>query len=160
MCQMKYILLFVFAYGTSHAQVDIETQLLSFWGASSDQFSATAGEMIIGLQSGNADITIGMQQPSGKISTSLVTINHQDITVQTYPNPTNDYVIIDFSEPLPEKINLSLFNGNGQVVQYQGIIKGHQKLELDVNDLSAGWYTLVLNEQQGRLISKQIIQKL
>lgn len=63
--------------------------------------------------------------------------------VKSYPNPTNDFVTINFTEPLSEIIEVTISNGMGQQISVSKVIQSNNfECTVDVRDLSTGIYYL------------------
>lgn len=67
-----------------------------------------------------------------------------DHLVQVYPNPVQQELIVNIDYQLNQqgKISLSLYNAQGQVIQYQTITTGDLNASFDVNDIPVGIYFL------------------
>jgi hypothetical protein len=89
---------------------------------------------------------------ASKVSnTSLKTLN--DLGINVYPNPANDYLTIELSKY--ENTNITLLNILGDVVLNKQI-KNSEKLEL--SNLSKGIYFLSIENLTGKATQKLIIK--
>ncbi len=82
-------------------------------------------------------------------------------SVQVFPNPTSDYVIVDLNlEQSAKEVSILIFDITGKVVssrKYQNLTK--EKLELSVNELANGVYFLNVFTEAGRKTQKLVIQR-
>lgn len=64
-----------------------------------------------------------------------------------YPNPAKDYAVIDFSTTNSSKIEYSLINSLGQVLESSdlGTIVGQKELQINTKELATGLYFVNLN---------------
>ncbi len=72
-------------------------------------------------------------------------------SVKVYPNPANDFVSVDASERIRE---ISIINQQGQLVQKLG--NSLQQTRIDVSELPAGFYSLLIDTENGVMIRKLI----
>ncbi len=96
----------------------------------------------------------GESDPSNEIEVSYVisSLNQNLLaSVNVYPNPANDFVSVDASERIRE---ISIINQQGQVVQKLG--NSLQQARIDVSELPTGFYTLLLDTENGVMIRKLI----
>jgi len=83
------------------------------------------------------------------IETELPT--HIASTLEVYPNPTNNYIQIDFGNTDVQKLNL--YNNLGQLVKYKEEIKTNN-LKWNLQDLPMGIYLLSIETSEGVLHKK------
>jgi hypothetical protein len=76
------------------------------------------------------DCTIGVQE-------------WQDIPVSVYPNPTEDFIYIDFGDESNIRSDCFLYDVTGRLVRQQGVKSALTKVYL--GDLSSGIYTLKIS---------------
>jgi hypothetical protein len=77
-----------------------------------------------------------------------------------YPNPNNGDFRVEFELMQPELINLSLYNGTGQMIATESWngLAGEYKKNYDLNNLPAGVYLLQLRAGDKQMTKKVIIQ--
>ncbi|PID30366.1 MAG: hypothetical protein CR982_01210 [Candidatus Cloacimonadota bacterium] len=81
---------------------------------------------------------------------------------QNYPNPFNPTTQISFSIPTASNINLSIFNGNGQLVKTlldTQMARGVHSVEFDAKDLNSGLYFYRLTTNSETITKKMILIK-
>lgn len=76
--------------------------------------------------------------------------------IRVYPNPSNGLFNLEVAG-VDQSVNVSIENIQGQVV-YQGVVTGNGRMELDIQNQSAGIYMLHLSTEQGRVVRKLIVQ--
>lgn len=94
------------------------------------------------------------------VSTSLSDNNKQiEEGLSVYPNPADNHLMVDYVGSSPV-VNVLLKDVTGKVVCSENSINGQKSGHLTINvaDLSAGLYFLVINTLDGFRISKIIIQ--
>jgi hypothetical protein len=65
-----------------------------------------------------------------------------------YPNPSSEFIAVQFSGLLKEDIKLSLYDLNGRLIQTQTVIAGSTIGYFDVRTLYAGEYILKCTNDQ------------
>ena len=140
-----------------HSQVDIERFLISPWGASSNSWSATAGETSIGFMSGQADLLVGFQQPSSK---SVISFGQLHLDLSVYPNPTMDWINIELSNTVKEPLTVLLISPIGYKITSTILQQGQVSTRINLGGISPGFYTLVIYDLNGNLISSLNMQKI
>jgi Secretion system C-terminal sorting domain len=81
------------------------------------------------------------------------------IEASLYPNPSKDEINVDFYQANSSEVNIFLMSMDGRVVyeQKQYLAAGKQTIQLNVADLDAGVYQLVVSTVDGR-ISKTVVR--
>lgn len=72
--------------------------------------------------------------------------------VETYPNPTSEQVTIEFQLEAATNLTINISNSLGQTVKTiasTDYSAGEQKVELDVNDLATGIYSVSIQSESG-----------
>ena len=95
----------------------------------------------------------------GLCTTTSITETNLFSRVNCYPNPTNDYLIIDYSLPSTMNVSVRLYNYLGsEVLSTPQATKntGQNSLKLETRTLSPGVYIVKL-EIGTAIISKKII---
>ena len=76
-----------------------------------------------------------------------------DVLVKAYPNPTIDRLILEVANYSGEEFSYTITDVNGKVVQVSQF--STRSLELSLDDLSSGMYTLtVLNQAEAKQVIK------
>lgn len=65
--------------------------------------------------------------------------------LQVYPNPVNNYLIINFARPLSETCKVAITDAAGKTVQIESALKGRAVHLLDVSKLATGTYFVEFN---------------
>ncbi len=96
------------------------------------------------------------------ISTSVATIGTiNNWTIQPNPIAANDALTIDVTAKTAFTADIKVFNLTGQLVQTQPNVKfstGNSKIQLQVGSLMAGVYFLTLENEEGVLNKKLMVQ--
>ena len=103
------------------------------------------------------------------ISVKIVAVNIPPTTTvakgfcTSAPNPVENISIIEFSVPESQKVNVTVLNIQGQIVEtlYNADVEANEnyKLEYDVTDLQSGIYFIHLNTSNDVIKKKFIILK-
>lgn len=89
----------------------------------------------------------------------MVSTNHyeqSEIEVNLFPNPCKDYLIVNIIDYSPELMELKLYNQLGIKICNQKLFQGNNFVEM--KDISAGIYYLVLTESGIKLKSEMILK--
>jgi beta-glucanase (GH16 family) len=99
-------------------------------------------------------------------TTSVMEDDHVDLplqyTLQTAPNPFNMETTVYFSVPEKQRIDIDLFNINGQLVKNilsEFRLAGNHQFQLSAHNLSSGVYFLRLMTVNRTITQKIILQK-
>lgn len=110
----------------------------------------TIGEVVTDTYMGAQILTQGFQQSN--IIIIHVPDEQDDVKFDIYPNPTSDYVILNFHTPVSG--TLALYDVNGMVVSNQAI-QGQDLAQLDFQAVASGSYLLKVNIE-GRITTHHI----
>ncbi len=78
---------------------------------------------------------------------------------RVYPNPTSGKVTIELGAQAPEEVQVTVFDANGKAVYRSRMAQGMQNHVIDLNDLSAGIYSVQLSTSSGvRNVKLQITE--
>ncbi len=111
--------------------------------ASGYEISWTIGEPVIETFTGGSNILSQGFHQSKLTVTSLTEILNPDIKLKVFPNPTNDFVLIQFNE-LIENSGYTLYNLTGKVLESKLITSNETKL--DLRNYASGQYILKLTK--------------
>ena len=76
-------------------------------------------------------------------------------SVQTFPNPTSERLFVKLNQVVAKTIQVQLINNQGKVVKQQTMASSKSKaLEIAINDLKPGVYTLILQVGEQRMARK------
>lgn len=88
-----------------------------------------------------------------------IVVQHSEMDLQTFPNPTNDYLTIKLEEPNDEIKQGFLVHTNG----YQSELKlnriNNESWEIDVKSVQTGDYQLRIITNNGKVLGKKLIIK-
>lgn len=117
------------------------------------QFEFSFGEPITTTLTTNTDLmTQGLLQPNYNLMTSIH-IEHKNITVNYYPNPTTDNIYIETDAAYH---TVQIFDMAGQLVNYH--LGQSQKLSFEY--LAAGLYEVVFLDQSGNRVTHFKVSKI
>ncbi len=82
-----------------------------------------------------------------------ITLTHTEPDFGVYPNPASSYVVIDFSAPVSELGNITIFNTLGELCfHYNGILLN--KMEVELPSFSTGMYWIRIGGHTHKLLVK------
>lgn len=151
-----YLLCFSLLIGSGlMAQDQLSHTVLSSGGGSSSGCSWTIGQTFAGtLNSGDAAITQGFQQPN--LSLTAIKVAHElAATIKVYPNPAEDYVLIEMQTIQGAHFTLTSLSGavlNSDIIQ-------SDITSVPVNHLAAGTYFVSVSKGKEELGTYQLIKK-
>ena len=95
------------------------------------------------------NVNQGLCSSSDSVSVSVgINALSDGLTLTVYPNPAQDYCLLEFSQPLPTGLHLELLSPEGKVLYQQSLEAYTQQAKLEVQDLHRGWYYLRLSNSQ------------
>lgn len=113
--------------------------------------------LILSEDSPTAQITLKLDGTS--ISGIGDNIGSLSSVSQVYPNPVQKDAAIEFTAINPISLKIALINSTGQVVYQQiSAISGSEKITLDAANLPAGYYTLRVETEEGKVIQRKFIK--
>ena len=80
----------------------------------------------------------------------------QGLNFNYYPNPTRDFLVLDFRQIIQEDIHFQLFSLTGQLKQSQYLPKGVEKTEIDLSNYTAGIYVVKI-QWRNQIITKKVV---
>ena len=144
----------------------IERQVIgatgSYTATGTIQASSTVGEAVVATgTSGAIVLTQGFQQPGGS---GEVGIDEPELgfSMNAYPNPSADAIIIDFNVDKQLNIQIGLFNAEGRsyvLPESKLVVSGSMKHTVDLSAFAAGNYFIRITDDEGKLNSSIKIQK-
>ncbi|RLD68163.1 MAG: hypothetical protein DRI84_00490 [Bacteroidetes bacterium] len=86
--------------------------------------------------------------------------NENDYKIKVYPNPSKGLITVDIKGNVKDKIELTLYNAQGQLVYNKSIdySSSHKLIKIDIRNLAKGVYTLRLHGKQLNRVEKLIVQ--
>jgi len=161
---MKKISLFIIALGVSTFSMaqTADPQLVSTSGASfsngSYQLDWSIGEVVTATHTeGNYTLTQGFHQD--KYTVVSVEDLAIEMNVSVYPNPTTDFVTLNFqdAENIGANSGLTLTDMNGKIILQENITETEK--QLDFSNYSPGIYFITVTESGKKLKNFKIIKK-
>ncbi len=123
------------------------------------QVSQTIGEPIAETFNG-PDITTFVVQGFEQQFGSLLNVGVIDLNLEVsiYPNPTSDYVYINFINEIPTHLSLQVFGIDGKHYFYQELSR---QTRIDLKNLAAGTYFLrFIDNETKHYLNSITIQKI
>jgi hypothetical protein len=112
-----------------------------FYSGNPSSYSGRQPPGIIYKDYGTYDV--GLIVTNGDMADTLVRKNYIRVTPNIFPNPADEYVVMDFGRRQVDYVEMAVFNMNGQLVREYGIpsaITGIWKI--NIGDINAGNYIL------------------
>jgi len=83
---------------------------------------------------------------------------HRDLKI--HPNPFNDFIYIEFENPLESDLKIEIYNITGQKVlnQLHSNIQKGKSINIDLSSLNSGIYTLVAIKNHQKMVRKLMKQ--
>jgi len=83
--------------------------------------------------------------------------------VQFYPNPSDDFLMVDIEDKELKNVEIEVYNiiGNVMKVDVEDVSSGMEKQQFKINvrNLSSGYYLLVVNDKENRFKQAYKFQK-
>ena len=100
----------------------------------------TIGEVVIDTYTGTVILTQGFQQ--SRIIITHVPNEEYEVEFNIYPNPTSDYVMIDFNSPVSSI--LEMFDIQGKLILNHSLYN-QESFQLNLQTVASGSYLLKVN---------------
>ena len=115
------------------------------------KFTYTAGEVVIRTIAGaGKKFTEGFQQPEHCMSVATDNIDLAEWQIEIFPNPTTDFLEVQFSEEKVGRLKANVFNLLGQPVLFDQFLDQASGTSLDCSELKAGVYILQIFDLESR----------
>ncbi|RMG24416.1 MAG: hypothetical protein D6730_12745 [Bacteroidetes bacterium] len=140
--------------GQTAAQ-SLSRSILGAAGSANEQLSYTVGETVIQqVQTGTLVLSQGFQQPDQLVGTFVDPLG-QAVEFRLYPTPTRRELTLELNSQRSFLLEIVLLDARGrQVRPLQRLqLQQQQSLQLPVDKLAAGSYTLLLQADGRRLQS-------
>lgn len=123
-------------------------------------------EDVSGLTIGSYQLVVTDANGCTASGPSIVIINNvsstgspeQAFNAVLAPNPAYDQTELRFDAPLRNAVNLQLFDATGRLVRTEQIGEGTERYTLDLHDLPAGAWRIILLADDGQYLSKTLIR--
>jgi hypothetical protein len=119
--------------------------------------SYSVGQLVASSVTGTGSIHHGIQQHIKLIVLDNPLITSISLKIRSYPNPTTDYVMLEFTDLLLKDISYSIFKINGQEIVHCNVAT--DKTKINVESLAQGIYILKVHKENKELSSFKIIKK-
>lgn len=143
----------------------IERQAISsgggFTSATSIQASSTIGQTVIASEfNSSLIVTQGFQQ-SNEFDVAIIELE-SGISINAYPNPASDAVVLDFKVERPLELNIRVLDALGRELPLQNnsvYIENNMTYQLDVSNFAVGHYFIHLRDEDGLVNNTIKVQK-
>ena len=90
-----------------------------------------------------------------KLETGIEELSNK-YELKAYPNPANNFVIIEFNSQENSQVQLTVFNSMGDMIIFskESIVKGKTSMRLNIEKLSAGTYFYQISGKESKLSGK------
>lgn len=92
-----------------------------------------------------------------------VQVNTDDLVeenlISIFPNPANNILFIGFEKPMNEKIDVQVFNAQGQLVQNRSFDNVNELLELNTQNFASGVYFIQILTEEKTMVERVTIQR-
>ena len=109
---------------------------------------------LIAKVNNSASSTSGKSYPANEV----IGISEKELL---YPNPASEFVYLNFNSATEELVNIQIVNSIGQLVKQHpaNIVKGHNQIKIQVDDIKPGMYLLRINKGDLNLTKKFVIAR-
>ena len=112
---------------------------------------------------GTIEVSIVTTVPSGTStytpSTSINNIDLDKIQINVYPNPANDFIVMQFNTLAKENIKVDLYDITGKYIKSTTIYQGSTIANIDTRTLYSGNYILRITLNNQTITKKIVINK-
>lgn len=109
---------------------------------------------------GVVDASIVNSVPTGTTtynpSTSIVDNHLENLEINVFPNPANDFIVMQVNAIVKENINVSLYDITGKFIQNTVIYQGSTIAHIDTQSLQNGQYVVHFN-LNNEIVTKKIM---
>lgn len=124
----------------------------SFYKPNDISISFTIGELVIEtIGTTDHTLTQGFQQGSWTIS-SIATNPFPVIEIKVYPNPANDFIIIEWMDEQNAEFNIELYDLMGRKVIHKTASALQTQFELRIDNLTQSVYILRIRDTDNMVI--------
>ncbi|PCI93843.1 MAG: hypothetical protein COB15_15540 [Flavobacteriales bacterium] len=110
---------------------------------------------------GNVDVTTVNSIPGGATQyiTSIDENQLDNVSINIYPNPANDFIVMQINALVKESIDVELFDITGKIIQKSIIYPGSTITHLDTRSLYNGQYIVRFTSNNKTVVKKVMITK-
>lgn len=117
--------------------------------ASNGTFSVswTLGEPVIATaQNSGTTLTQGFQQPTYNV-TNITTETLQGFDVNVFPNPTSDYITIEWTVEKENTLYITLYDMAGKMISEKSYSESDKKVSINMSQLASAQYILEVKDK-------------
>lgn len=85
-------------------------------------------------------------------------IKPETLAISLFPNPTKDFITLNFEETIYGQVDIQIMNTVGQVVQNQSLNNVNQQERIELNNLPKGLYFCRVQSEKGNWIQSFLVQ--
>jgi len=109
--------------------------------------SWTLGEPVIATaQNGSNTLTQGFQQPTYNVL-AITTETLQGFDINVFPNPTSDYITIDWTTNKENTLYITLFDLAGKMISEKSYSAADEKVSINLSQLASAQYILEVKDK-------------
>jgi len=117
------------------------------------------GPTFYGVVSAGKVSSINESTTDYKSTTALKEVDLNNVSINVFPNPGNDFIAIQSNDLLKESIKIILYNLDGKKLIESTLNAGSTITYIDVQSLYSGIYLLSLKGKMKQIVKKIIISK-
>lgn len=119
--------------------------------------SYSIGQVVYTTNTGSTgSVAQGIQQAYAITSLSNPELTALTLSVQTYPNPTTDKIVLDLNNIEPTGLSYVLYDLNGRTIT--NAVVNQTQTQIEMQNLAAGAYFLKVNKNNAELKTFKIIK--
>ena len=85
-------------------------------------------------------------------------VKPETLAISLFPNPTRDFITLNFEEMIYGQVDIQIMNSIGQVVQNQTMNNVNQQERIELNNLPKGMYFCRVQSEKGNWIQSFLVQ--
>ena len=85
-------------------------------------------------------------------------MSKENLEIKLYPNPTTDFIVLNFEKTIYENVQISIVNSLGQVIQNQTFKSINQQERIDLNNLPQGVYYCRVQTEKGNWVQAFVVR--
>jgi hypothetical protein len=89
-------------------------------------------------------------------NTSTQKVQQNELDVVAIPNPASDFIKLELGESIEDNFLLQVVTVTGQVLRTQDLASNAGKIELDISELPAGQYILLLQNDRYQAVERLV----
>ncbi len=138
-----------------------------FWDFGNGDSSQTVGDVSYTYTTtGTFTITLiasnqcGPAQISETVNITITSLERIDLAklITVFPNPTDDFLMIDFGEALNSNVRIELINSLGKIIRQQDFDNPSEVEQINLSNISAGIYFIKIKNEELETYKRIVIQ--